>query len=323
MNQPINGEAATKRLARLLTMVPWLMNRQGIDIDEAARTLGVSVAQIEADLALLFVCGTPGHLPDDLIEAEWEQGHVYVRNADEISRPLRLTRDEALALSVGLRTLLGIPGLSETSAVERALAKLVEATGETTPLAEQVRIQLEQDDDATLTTLRGALAAKKAVHLAYLVPSRDEMTERDVDPMRLLTAEGHWYLEGWCRKADDVRLFRLDRIESASVLEEPSNVPAHAREKDLSAGFFADDGAATTARVHLSPRAAWASEYYPARSVMRLEDGSFDVDFVLGHGQWLERLVLQLGGEARIEKPTALAEVCVAHAQQALAQYEV
>ena len=56
---PINSEAATTRLSRLLTMVPWLMNRQGIDIEEAARTLGVSRAQIEADLELLFVCGTP------------------------------------------------------------------------------------------------------------------------------------------------------------------------------------------------------------------------------------------------------------------------
>ena len=110
---PINSEAATTRLSRLLTMVPWLMNRQGIDIEEAARTLGVSRAQIEADLELLFVCGTPGHMPDDLIEAEWEQGRVYIRNADAIAKPLRFTRDEALALTIGLRTLLDAPGLQD------------------------------------------------------------------------------------------------------------------------------------------------------------------------------------------------------------------
>ena len=46
-------ESATARLARLLTMVPWLVNRQGIDLREAADDLGVSVEQLEADLNLL------------------------------------------------------------------------------------------------------------------------------------------------------------------------------------------------------------------------------------------------------------------------------
>ena len=98
-------ESATSRLSRLLTMVPWLLNRQGIEIEEAAREFGVSPQQMEADLELLFVCGTPGHMPDDLIEAEWEGGRVYLGNADTIARPLRLGVDEALALIVGLRAL--------------------------------------------------------------------------------------------------------------------------------------------------------------------------------------------------------------------------
>ena len=50
-------ESATARLARLLTMVPWLVNRQGIDLRQAADDLGVSVEQLEADLNLLFLCG--------------------------------------------------------------------------------------------------------------------------------------------------------------------------------------------------------------------------------------------------------------------------
>ena len=35
-------ETATSRLTRLLTMVPWLVNRQGIELEEAARGLGAS-----------------------------------------------------------------------------------------------------------------------------------------------------------------------------------------------------------------------------------------------------------------------------------------
>ena len=98
-------ETATSRLTRLLTMVPWLVNRQGIELDEAARGLDVSVEQLESDLNLLFLCGY-GQMPDELIEADWEEGRVFVGNAEAISRPLRLGVDEAVTLIVGLRTLL-------------------------------------------------------------------------------------------------------------------------------------------------------------------------------------------------------------------------
>ncbi len=96
---------ATTRLSRLLAMVPWLLQRQGVPLEEAANQFGISVDELVKDLELLFVCGTPGHLPDDLIDAEWESGRVYLTNADTIARPLRLAVDEAVALLAGLKTL--------------------------------------------------------------------------------------------------------------------------------------------------------------------------------------------------------------------------
>ena len=121
-------ETATNRLARLLTMVPWLVNRQGIDLRQAADDLGVTVDQLEADLNLLFLCGY-GQMPDELIEADWEEGRVFVGNAETIARPLRLGVDEAVTLVVGLRALREVPGLGDRDAVERALAKLEDAAG--------------------------------------------------------------------------------------------------------------------------------------------------------------------------------------------------
>lgn len=318
----IAGEAATTRLARLLTMVPWLMGRQGIDIEQAARTLGVSRKQIEADLALLFVCGTPGHMPDDLIEAEWEEGYVYVRNADTIAKPLRFTRDEALALTVGLRTLLDVPGLTERDAVDRALAKLVEATGEGGDPSDRVRVSFERDGEAVLQELRAALDASRRVHLRYLVASRDEMTERDVDPMRLINTEGHWYLEGWCHRAQDVRLFRLDRVERADVLEERAEVPREAATTDLSRGFFAPSDAEPSARLRLQPAAHWVAEYYPCHDVDRAGD-VIEVSLATGDGRWLRRLLLQLGGSATVVRPLELAQDVAAEAARALAAFDL
>ncbi len=175
------SETATARLARLLTMVPWLVNRQGIDLHEAADDLGVSVEQLEADLNLLFLCGY-GQMPDELIEADWEEGRVFVGNADTIARPLRLGVDEAVTLVVGLRALREVPGLGDRDAVERALAKLEDAAGAAAAPARRVLAEVADGASPELLALaQRAIADHRRVHLRYLVPARDESTERDVD----------------------------------------------------------------------------------------------------------------------------------------------
>lgn len=329
-------ESATSRLGRLLTMVPWLVNRQGIDIEQAAAELGVTRAQIESDLALLFVCGTPGHLPDDLIEAEWEGGRVFLRNADEIAAPLRLGLDEALALIVGLRTLAAIPGLDERAAVDRALAKLEAATGGVAEGSSRVTVAVEHDADQTLQTVRGALDAHRRLHLRYLVASRDEATERDVDPMRVLLMDGRWYLEGWCHRADDVRLFRLDRIERVDVLDVDGTPPASARVRDLSADIFVPSPSDQAVTLRLAPEAAWVADYYPVESMESVEpvepgaetgqeagrDGSLLVTVRTGDVAWVRQLVWRLGGSARITAPASVRESVARGAREALAAYD-
>ena len=148
MNARHVQESATTRLQRLLTMVPWLLANPGGATERAAEQFGVSTDQLESDLALLFLCGTPGHLPDDLIEADWEDGRVFVGNADAIARPLRFTVDEALTLMVGLRALGAGAGLAAPDGVLGALTKLEAATGETAGLAARVRVCLLYTSDA-------------------------------------------------------------------------------------------------------------------------------------------------------------------------------
>jgi proteasome accessory factor C len=317
-------ESATARLGRLLTMVPWLVNRQGIDIAEAAQELGVTTEQVEADLALLFVCGTPGHLPDDLIEAEWEQGRVFLRNAETIARPLRLGLDEATALIVGLRTLAAVPGLDERDAVDRALAKLVEAAGDSGAASDRVRIALESEVPSdTLTTMRAAVADHRRLHLRYVVPSRDETTERDVDPMRVVSLDGNWYLEGWCHRATDVRLFRLDRVASVEVLDLDGTPPSGARPRDLGSGLFTPGPDDLTAVVELSPDAAWVVDYYPVDTVEPGADGVLTATFRTADLRWLRQLMWRLGESARVLEPAALRAEVAEGARAALAAYQL
>jgi|BarGraNGADG00212_1021973.scaffolds.fasta_scaffold26275_2 proteasome accessory factor C len=316
------AESATSRLSRLLTMVPWLLNRQGVEIEETAREFGVTPAQVEADLALLFLCGTPGGYHGDLIEAEWESGRVFLANADTIKRPLRLGVDEALALIVGLRALAAVPGIGERDAVVRALAKLEAATGSAS--AGSSRIQVVIDEGAgkeALALAQQALAAHRRVHLRYLVPGRDESTERDVDPMRVINFDAQWYLEGWCHRAEDVRLFRVDRIESLTILDEDGTAPAGAEPRDLDSGVFTPHAEDQLVRVALGPGAAWVSEYYPTESVEPMQGGGAVITLRTADTAWLRRLMWRLGSQATVLEPVELARAVRDGARAALDAY--
>ncbi|APH01459.1 WYL domain-containing protein [Janibacter indicus] len=311
-------ETATSRVERLLTMVPWLVGRQGIEISRAAEGLGISEDQLKKDLDLLFVCGY-GPMTDELIEVSYEGGRVFVTNADTIARPLRLSVDEAISLIVGLRSLSAL-GTGESGAVERALAKLEEVAG-SIPGVERVMV-VDDDTEAgrTRSVLQDALSAGRRVHLTYHVPSRDERTERDVDPMRLARVEGHWYLEGWCHRAQDVRLFRTDRIESVEVLDLPSEPPADAVRRDLSAGAYQRGEGDLPVTLRLKPSAHWVAEYYPVTS-RETSGEDLVVTLPTSNEGFLRRLVLRLGGAAQVVAPEVARTAVAEAARESLAAY--
>ncbi|KRE62821.1 WYL domain-containing protein [Nostocoides sp. Soil756] len=321
---PAPHETATARLARLLTMVPWLVNRQGIDLVQAAADLGVSTEQLEADLRLLFLCGY-GQMPDELIEADWEGGRVFVGNADSIARPLRLGVDEAVTLIVGLRALREVPGLDERDAVDRALAKLESAAGDAAAPAHRVRAEVAGGGSPELLArARRAIADRRRVYLRYVVPARDEATERDVDPMRVVGIDGQWYLEGWCHRAEDTRLFRMDRVEELTVLDVDGTPPPEATERDLADGTFRPAPDDVTVTLRLLPGATWVADYYAVdtvRDVPADEGGGLVVTLRTADTAWLRRLLWRLGGRGVVLEPADIAAEVREGAERALAAY--
>jgi len=308
------------RLPRLLALVPYLLARPGVPVADAAADFGITPAQLRRDLNLLWVCGLPGHGPGDLIDLSFEGDTITVLYDAGMSRPLRLREDEALALVVALRTLADVPGLAERDALDRALAKLENAAGEAAKASAAVAVRVEAEE-RTLPVVRAALEAGRQLRLTYYVATRDETTRRDVDPMRLLLVEGRSYLEAWCRRAEGVRLFRLDRIDAMEVLDVPAEPPASAQPRDVAGGVFAPGPGQSLVTLSLSPGARWVADYYPCESVQEDGAGGLVVSLRVADPGWARRLVLGLGGAARVVEPASLATEVRAAAHEALAAY--
>jgi proteasome accessory factor C len=314
---------STEQLPRLLSLVPYLLTRPGAKLADVARTFGVSEDQIARDLELVYMCGLPGYFPGDLIEVDiTASGRITVSNADPMSRPLRLSRDEALPLIVGLRMLADLPGLQDRDAVDSALAKLEDAAGEAASSAAiAVEVESVGATDEIVAVVHRGLAEQRRLHLSYYVPARDETTERDVDPMRVSVIEGRSYLEGWCRLADAVRLFRLDRITAATVLDVPAAPPADAQPRDLDAGLFQPGPGDARVVLEVGPAGRWVPEYYPCESVELLDDGGARLVLRTPDTRWVRRLALRLGAAGRVIEPAELVAAVAADAQAAIAAY--
>ncbi|HEX5018745.1 MAG TPA: WYL domain-containing protein [Actinomycetes bacterium] len=315
----MNGGGAVGQLGRLLALIPWLLTRPGVSVAEAAAEFDVTEEQLRADLELAFMCGLPGHLPDDLIDVSLEGDRIVVTNADTIARPLRFAPDEAVALLVGLRALSDLPTPAGNDALDRVLAKLERAAGDAADTHRNVTVKIQSavDADAAARDAIGkALGDGRRIRLEYYVPARDEVTVRDVDPVRLLLVEGHGYVEGWCHLAEDWRLFRLDRVQSVNVLDTP--VDAHESPADRETAFDAE-AATWRVRLMLEPRAAWLLEAFPCEAVQREPD--LVVDMPVGDLGWARQLLLQLGGSARPLEPPELIDAVRAEAEAALAAY--
>lgn len=322
-------ETAPDQVARLLALVPYLLSRGEVRIDEAARHFDVSAAQLDKDLRLLFMTGLSPGLPGDLIEVDIDalegEGVIRVSNADYLARPVRFAPAEATALIVALRTLLDNAAADARPALERTLRKLEEAAGRDA----MQTLPLHVDEQAPsgsehVGVIESAIGHGHQLRIDYHVPSRDGRQERTVDPRGLARVENVLYLDAWCHTAGGERVFRLDRILGAEELSTPVADPA-ARPRDLTETWLTDtwlteEGAATVT-VRLQPEAFWVSEYFPIRGRRDAPEGRIDVDLPVASGAWLTRLLLRLTPYAEVVEPAAHQESYLAVARHALDLY--
>lgn len=317
------AERADDRLVRLLGLVAYLDGAGPVPVAELAARFGVSAAQIHADVDALWVSGTPGYWPDDLIDFDAqsiESGVVRLTESRGMTRPLRLGPSEAVALVAALRAMRELDAVAtdpaQSELVESALAKLTDATGEA---ADALDVRLAAGGDpqvvATLTT---ALRARRRLRIRY-VSGADATSEREIDPVRLHTTGDHSYLASWCYRAGGPRTFRVDRILTATLLDEPVAEHPDVGEVDLSGVSAAE---APLATLVLASSARWFAEEVPVETVTNLPGGDFEVTLHVTNPDWLRRVLLEIPSQVRSVRPAELAAEVRAAAGDALAAYD-
>lgn len=310
---------SAEQVGRLLALVPYLLGRPEADLAETAEVFGITPRQLIADLHVLWYCGLPGGLPDDLIEIDMdgveESGRIRLSNAEFLSRPMRFTPDEAMSLIVALRTVQELADPELGGAVTSALAKLDAAHAGSTP---RIAVEVGTGRAEIRRRLTSAIEQRHAVRLTYDGATRAQTTTPVVEPARLVVRDGYAYLEAWSVDRQAWRTYRLDRI---AAVEDRAERCADRGDPPEVTGSWLDhrpDAALVTLRAR--PEARWITEYYPVHAV-REDAGALEVDLMVADPSWLRSLLLRLGSHVLSVTPEEAAESARAAAIEALALY--
>lgn len=313
---------AQDKLAFLLSLVPYLMDRGSVSVAEAASHFGVPVAQIRRAVELIAVSGIPGETTqyqhDDLFDIAWddfEQNDVIVlTNLVAIDDSPRFSAREAAALIAGLQYLSSLPENADRQAIATLMSKLSRGSS---GAPSQVAVE-NTETNQLLALVRRAVDEGVQLEFDY-AGVRGQSERRRVDPLRVESLDADWYLRGFDHLREAVRTFRLDRISQAAV----SDSPISYRSKDVALPEKLFEGSPDDVLVTVEIDTAAASfllDYAPDE-VEDLGEGRSRMLVRVTQFGSLARLIAGLPGRPVVTAPAA-ARVAVAEwASRAAARY--
>lgn len=304
---------SSDRVRNLLVMLPWLFERKHVRIDDMAQTFGLDRETLISDLTLSTFCGTPPYSPLELIEIYFDDEEIWVESPRIFTRPLRLTVEEAFTLKAVGEAAIAVMGGPTSSALASALAKLPN-------LADDEAIVVRQPSDPKLADLRECAAFREIVAIDYYTPLTDTRSQRDIVPMRLWVEGDHWYCESHDFLSGELRLFRLDRIEKMERTGRrvaAGDLPALPDEPG-----FNWSPSTPEVTLHLKAGAHWVAERYPTRSVKKLSGGVLEVKLRVANSDWLGRLLVRAGNDAKVVSPKEYQSLAADTARRIRARYQ-
>ncbi len=296
----IPGPAANARLRRLLALVAWLAEAGEAPIALLSDRFGISPVEVVRELELAACCGVPPYTPDTLLEIVVSDETVRAYLPKELARPRRLTPAEGLALAASARTILAVPGADRDGALARALQKLEAVLGD------DHRLVVGMDAPPLLDEVKEVVDAHEQAEIVYHSASTDETTTRVVEPVEVVSLDGHWYLDAYCHRAEGLRRFRVDRIRELRRTGSPVTARADGRPGERA---FVPGPGAETATLELEGDARWVADSVPVLARREGAGPAVRITLAVGGRAWLERLLLQAGPRARVVSPGALASV--------------
>lgn len=297
------------KVIRLFKILIAIQANPGISAKELAEKCETTERTIYRDLRTLDLIAP-------VTNEGYGKGYRYVGNF--AMYPLNFTDQEALMFSV-LPSVLDKsklpPGFDK--AYDKVIATHVKETRKRYDTLEDVADMIQMGTPAFrgsyanfLLPIMEAIIATKTIRAVYHTQSRNELTERTIDPYYLIPRDQRFYLIGYCHAKQDIRTFRISRFRQVELTgshfdKGDFNIAQYMKhtwsiERGNSLIYF---------KVKFQPdvvRYVKEKELFVRPKMTDLPDGSLLFEVTVNHEREFMNWVIQYGPSAEILEPTSV-----------------
>lgn len=199
-----------------------------------------------------------------------------------------------------------------------------------TEIAKRVRILHAQKRRAELRhfeLIASTLLKRRRLKIRHFNRGRNEDSEREISPQRLVHYRDNWYLDAWCHLRQDLRSFAVDAIRSAEILDIAADEIAETElNRVLAAGYGIFSGSETEwAKLKFQPeQARWVMEeqWHPQQRTTLEADGSLLLELPYANPTELIMDVLRHGCGVEVLGPESLRTAVKLELKAAAASYD-
>ena len=207
-------------------------------------------------------------------------------------------------------------GLSELDEVQQLQSKLSSmlSTDHSTLLQSLYCewIEVESIDTKVFSAIIEAVVNRKAIHVSYAgAGASGAVSKRCVEPQRLCNYQGRWYLLAFCRMRQELRMFHVARITTATLTNEAISVIEDLDKNYLLPSFGIFKGEATeNAVIHFTGTAADLIRHQHWHDSQQIEniEGGISLQLPISDYREITMKILQYGPMAKVISPTMLKE---------------
>ena|SRR5258708_3889523 len=203
------------RIDRLTAILIQLQSKKIVKAEEIANRFEISLRTVYRDVKALMEAGVP-------IGSEAGTGYFIVDGYH--LPPVMFNQEEASAMLMAGKLVEKMTDLSVKEAFESALLKIKSVLNDSEKdhlemlqaSVEVGRMPMPESSNFPnnfLTNIQKALVNKEVLEIEYH-STREQLTNREVEPIGIQYYSGAWHLIGWCRLRSGYRDFRADRIKT-------------------------------------------------------------------------------------------------------------
>lgn len=292
-----------------------LNDRKTVSFKELLDRLEVSAATLKRDLAYMR-----DRLNAPIVYDKEQNGYRFENNSENYALPgLWFSPEEIYALLTMQHVLSNLDGGGLLSKhvkplQSRLLAMLEDSDSSFEEIQKRVKIEKmgsRKYDLEHFQEIGLALVKRKRLLIEYQSRSKDENTQREISPQRMIYYRDNWYLDGWCHARNALRSFSIDAIKKAEILEIKANdIDDNELNAELGSGYGIFAGKEVKlALLRFSPeRSKWvASEKWHAAQVGKiLADGSYELRVPYSDSREIIMDILRYGSDVLVVEPNEL-----------------